>query len=258
MPITRQQERCCLVQQHSLCTDICEKKKKRQFCFPCFGYCSEYLAGWQHVNWGFLCGPSWSPPCRSLHPLGSAAWWYPPPKTAECWYPPADQAAAPSQAVASLWLWTATELFFLCPNVGSTSNIEQTSKNSTRFTLNRDTGLQFFFTLMTVSGVMSFICFSVLELCGGDTCPALPRVDETVLVSLSRGRVFLKILTIRRLMGNMMIELWMPIITCCQVNSMWPEEKKSLMSQDLAWSERSFGITAVQVLWSLNYCFVIL
>lgn len=78
---------------------------------------------------------------------------------------------------------------------------------------------------MTVSGVMSFICFWGLEFCEGDTCPALLCLDEQVLVSFSRGRVFLNMLTIRRLMGNMMTELWMPIITCCHVNSMWPREK---------------------------------
>lgn len=60
---------------------------------------------------------------------------------------------------------------------------------------------------MTVSGVMSFIGLSPLDSRGGDTCPASPRFDATALASLSRGRVFLKMLTIRRLMGNMMIEL---------------------------------------------------
>lgn len=47
-----------------------------------------------------------------------------------------------------------------------------------------------------------------------------------VLCSLvTQGWVFRKIWTIKRLMGNMRRELSSPIITSCQVNSIWPEEK---------------------------------
>lgn len=75
-------------------------------------------------------------------------------------------------------------------------------------------------TLITVSGVMSFSSFCGEEVCEGATRTVFPCFVASVLMVFSRGRVFLKILTMRRLMGNMMIELWKPIITCCQVNSM--------------------------------------
>ena len=82
-------------------------------------------------------------------------------------------------------------------------------------------------TLMTVSGVMSSCSICGEGGCDGDTRPVFPCLEASVLGwpgFFSRGRVFLKILTISRLMGNMMIELWTPIITCCQVNSIWPSE----------------------------------
>ncbi len=81
---------------------------------------------------------------------------------------------------------------------------------------------------ITVSGVIS-----LWLLCGGwfgATRPVLPCFlgsifdccfeDDSDFCSL--GRAFLKILTMRRLIGNMIMELWMPIMTCCQVNSIWP------------------------------------
>lgn len=39
---------------------------------------------------------------------------------------------------------------------------------------------------------------------------------------ISQGRQFLKTLTISRLIGNMMNELWTPIMNCWKVNSKWP------------------------------------
>lgn len=39
----------------------------------------------------------------------------------------------------------------------------------------------------------------------------------------SWGQVFLKTLTMRIFIGNMMRELWTPTMNCCQVNSKWPE-----------------------------------
>lgn len=59
----------------------------------------------------------------------------------------------------------------------------------------------------------------------GETRPVFPWLDLSFLVSFSRGRVFLKILTMSRLMGNMMMELWIPIMTCCHVNSIWPAKR---------------------------------
>lgn len=108
-----------------------------------------------------------------------------------------------------------------------------------------------YFTLMTVSGVSS------LSLCGeggceGVTLPVFPCLDTSALGFpgfVSRGRVFLKILTMRRLIGNIMIELWTPIISCCQVNSIWPtgverERRTSYCSENLPFPNAPITVQA--------------
>lgn len=45
------------------------------------------------------------------------------------------------------------------------------------------------------------------EVCEGETLTVLPCFNPSALAALSRGRVFLKMLTISILMGNIMMEL---------------------------------------------------
>lgn len=61
---------------------------------------------------------------------------------------------------------------------------------------------------------------------------------------VSRGRVFLNILTMRIFIGNMMRELCTPTMNCCQVNSKWPEYK-DLMRLVCFWK-------FIEVFWSIN------
>lgn len=100
------------------------------------------------------------------------------------------------------------------------------------------------FTFITLSGVMSFISFCGDDVCEGETRTVFPCF-ASALVVFSRGRVFLKILTMSRLMGNMMIELWTPMITCCQVNSMWPAKLKSYF--ELGFNEHWWKIKSFYV-----------
>ncbi len=77
-------------------------------------------------------------------------------------------------------------------------------------------------TLMTVSKVTLTFLLAVAvcekEVCSRESVFSVLRLQQDI----SRGQVFLKILTIRIFTGNMMRELWTPIINCCQVNSKWP------------------------------------
>lgn len=180
---------------------------------------ANYLVDRLYVNWEPFCGPSWSGLCRSVQLPGSAVWWCPPAETGECWCPPADQVGAQCQAVNSSWSLTVTEQFSLCPTK------VDTYEEQLCFTLK--SLKSFKVTLIRVSGVMSFSSLWVEAVWEGETWLVFPCLKESAFESFSRGRVFLKMLTMRRLMGNMMTELWTPIITCCQVNSMWPAKKVS-------------------------------
>lgn len=72
-------------------------------------------------------------------------------------------------------------------------------------------------TLRTPSNVTLFIsaaAFCELLSCSGEYVWSGLHLQHGV----SRGRVFLKTLTIRIFTGNMTSELWTPIMNCCQVN----------------------------------------
>ena len=82
-------------------------------------------------------------------------------------------------------------------------------------------------TFMTVSKVT----LSFTDLVGVSGKEVWSVVSGLAILHLqqdvSRGRAFLKMLTIRMLMGNIMSELWTPIMNCCQVNSKWPGRRES-------------------------------
>lgn len=85
--------------------------------------------------------------------------------------------------------------------------------------------------MVTVSGVRSpssMGCGEGVRLRG--PCFRLPSFSIG-----RRGRVFRKIWTIRRLMGNIRMELSNPIITSCQVNSILPKEKRR--EGDVKWRQ---------------------
>lgn len=81
---------------------------------------------------------------------------------------------------------------------------------------------------MTVSKViLSFIAWvSAFE---KHVRPGMSDVSLLLLQQQgSRGRVCLNMPTMRILIGNIMSELWTPIMNCCQVNSKWPVKSRKM------------------------------
>lgn len=111
-------------------------------------------------------------------------------------------------------------------------------------------------TLMTVSKVtLTFMLLVALfgeEVCSRASGFSVLRLQQAV----SQGRVFLNTLTMRIFTGNMMRELWTPIMNCCQVNSNWPRNKEREMDCILC-TPLNVNMFLIVVLWIKVYSKVV-